>query len=409
MTTLKRRTFLAGTAATAAAAGALAVPGFPRPAVAQARRINIGLTMVKSGPLKTPGEATETSVDIAVAEINAAGGINGMQINLIKFDTGSDPRQAATAAQKFARDDGALAIVGPFSSGEAAVAFPVGERLGIVQMPNAASQPGLTGDFSYAWRLTEDEGKQFGRLLASLTNRGVPARKAEILYISDERISNVTATALYPALLRARGIEFGEPISFQYRTFDLAPQVAQIMERRPDVVALAATPDGAGKVLKELKRQGFAGRVIGSQIFADPNSVELFGPEGDGMLIVAGFWWDRNDKTRAFTEKFAAENARRGLTTKRIPHHTDAQAYDIVYLMKQAMERAGVTADPSRLEAERTAIRDALKGITFTGVTGENTCFDAKRDAELPGFIIEIKDQKWSLFDSFAADACPAA
>ncbi|WP_439550644.1 ABC transporter substrate-binding protein [Falsiroseomonas sp.] len=392
---MKRRTLLA------ASGGLLALP-----AIGQTREIVIGLTMVKSGPLKTPGEATETCVDIAVAEINAAGGINGRPIRIEKFDTGSDPRQAATAAQKFARDDNALAILGPFSSGESAVAFPVGERLGIVQISNSASQPGLTGNFSYAWRLTEDEGKQFGRLLTSLTRKGVPASRAEIMFISDERISNITATQFYPGLLRARNISFGEPVSFQYRTFDVAPQVTQVMQRNPEVVALAATPDGAGKVLRELRRQGFRGRVIGSQIFADPNSVELFGPEGEGMLIVAGFWWDRNDATRAFTRKYAEENARRGLTSKRIPHHSDAQAYDIVYLMKQAGERARVTGEASRIAAERTAFRDALRGISFTGVTGENTCFDAARDAELPGFIIEIKNQGWSLFDSFPADTC---
>jgi branched-chain amino acid transport system substrate-binding protein len=392
---MKRRTLLA------ASGGLLALP-----AIGQTREIVIGLTMVKSGPLKTPGEATETSVDIAVSEINAAGGINGRPIRIEKFDTGSDPRQAATAAQKFARDDNALAILGPFSSGESAVAFPVGERLGIVQISNSASQPGLTGNFSYAWRLTEDEGKQFGRLLTSLTRKGVPASRAEIMFISDERISNITATQFYPGLLRARNISFGEPVSFQYRTFDVAPQVTQVMQRNPEVVALAATPDGAGKVLRELRRQGFRGRVIGSQIFADPNSVELFGPEGEGMLIVAGFWWDRNDATRAFTRKYAEENARRGLTSKRIPHHSDAQAYDIVYLMKQAGERARVTGEASRIAAERTAFRDALRGISFTGVTGENTCFDAARDAELPGFIIEIKNQGWSLFDSFPADTC---
>ena len=396
---MHRRILLTATAA------ALATP-----ALAQNRPLVLGLTMAKSGPLKTPGEATETSVDIAIAEINAAGGINGRQIRLEKFDTGSDPRQAATATQKFARDDNALAIIGPFSSGEAAVAFPVGERLGIVQMPNAASQPGLTANFTYAWRLTEDEGKQFGRLLTSLRRKSVPMSRAEIMFISDERISNVTGTALYPPLLRGAGIPFGEPISFQYRTFDVAPQVTQILQRNPEVVALAATPDGAGKVLRELRRQGFRGRVIGSQIFADPNSVELFGPEGDGMIIVAGFWWDRNDATRAFTRKYAEENARRGLAQKRIPHHTDAQAYDTTYLLKQAMERANVTGEPARIAAERTAIRDALRGIRFTGITGENTCFDAARDAELPGFIIEIRNQGWSLYDSFPADSCgPAA
>ena len=58
----------------------------------------------------------------------------GKPLKLIKFDTGTDPKQAATATQKFAQDDKVLAIIGPFSSGEAAVTFPIGERLGIVEL-----------------------------------------------------------------------------------------------------------------------------------------------------------------------------------------------------------------------------------------------------------------------------------
>ena len=70
------------------------------------------------------------------------------------------------------------------------------------------------------------------------------------------------------------------------------------------------------------------------------------------------------------------------------------------------MEKAGVTGDPAKLEQERTAIRDALQGIRFTGVTGEGTCFNADRDARLPGFVIEIKDMKWNLYNSWPADTC---
>ena len=371
-----------------------------------AQDIVIGLNMVKSGVLKTVGEATETSVDIAVEEINAKGGINGHKIKLVKYDTGSDPKQAATATQKVVQDDNALAIIGPFSSAEAAVAFPVGERLGIVQIPNAASAPGLTGNFSYAWRLTADEGTQFTRLLNTLKAKNIPLAKAEIMYVSDERVSNVSGTQFYPAILKAAGVTVGEPVAFQLKSFDLSPQVSQVLERKPDVVALAGTPDSAGKVIKELRRQGFKGRVIGSQIFADPNSLELFGRDADGLLIVAGFWGDRNDATRSFVRKYAEENAKRGLTSKKSPHHTDAWAYDIVYLMKQAMEKANVTGDPAKVAVERTAIRDALKGIRFTGISGENICFNAARDARLPGFIIEINDLKWNLFDQHAAEAC---
>lgn len=373
---------------------------------AEAADIVIGLNTVNSGFMKSIAEATDTAVDIAVEEINAKGGIGGKTLKVIKFDTGSDPKQAAIGTQKLAEDDKALAIIGPFSSGEAAVGFPVGERIGIVEIPNAASTPGLTKGFSYAWRLTADEGTQFTRLIKTLEKKGIKHDKAEIIYASDERVSNVSGTKFYPAIFQANKVSFGEPIAFQIKSFDVSPQVAQALERKPDVVAIAATVDAAGKVIKELRRQGFKGRIIGSQIFADPNQIDLFGSDSNGMIIVAGFWWDRTDATRALTKKFAEENAKRGLASKKIPHHTDAQAYDIVYLLKQAMEKAGVTGDPNKLAQERTAIRDALKGIRFTGVTGDNTCFNSDRDAHLPGFIIEIKDMKWTLFDSWPAVPC---
>jgi branched-chain amino acid transport system substrate-binding protein len=375
-------------------------------AAAGADEIVIGLNTVKSGVLKSVGEATETAVDLAVDEINAKGGIAGKKIRIVKFDTGSDPRQAATGTQKLAQDDQALAIIGPFSSGEAAVAFPVGERIGVVEMPNAASQPGLTANYSYAWRLTADEGRQFTRLIKTLRKKGIKSDSASIIYVSDERVSNISGTKFYPAIFKANNITFGSPIAFQLNSFDVSPQVSQALESKPDVVALAGTPDSAGKVIKELRRQGFQGQIVGSQIFADPNALDLFGHDADGLLIVAGFWWDRNEATRAFTKKFGEENAKRGLTSKKIPHHTDAQAYDLVYLLKQVMEKAGVTGDPAKLAQERTAIRDGLKGVVFTGVTGDNTCFTADRDAMLPGFVIEIKDLKWNLYDQWPADPC---
>jgi len=376
-------------------------------AAAGADEIVIGLNTVKSGVLKSVGEATETAVDLAVDEINAKGGIAGKKIRIVKFDTGSDPRQAATGTQKLAQDDQALAIIGPFSSGEAAVAFPVGERIGIVELPNAASQPGLTANYSYAWRLTADEGRQFTRLIKTLRKKGIKSDSAAIIYVSDERVSNISGTKFYPAIFKANNITFGSPIAFQLNSFDVSPQVSQALESKPDVVALAGTPDSAGKVIKELRRQGFQGQIVGSQIFADPNALDLFGHDADGLLIVAGFWWDRTDATRAFTAKFAEENAKRGLTSKKIPHHTDANAYDIVYLLKQVIEQVGVTGDPAKLAQERTAIRDALKTIRFSGITGDNTCFDKQRDAELPGFVIEIRELKWNLFDSWPADPCP--
>jgi branched-chain amino acid transport system substrate-binding protein len=366
--------------------------------------IKIGNIVVTAGPLKGPGEPTITAVDIAVDEINAAGGINGKKIEIVRFDTGSDPKQASVGTRKLAQDDGVLAIVGPFSSGESAVAFNDAERLKILMMPTSASAPGLTEGKKYGWRLTEDERKQFGRLLKSIKAKGVKADTAEIIYISEEVVSNSAGTKLYPALLDEAGIKHGEPIAVQYKSFDMSAQAAQILQSNPDLVAIAALPESASKVIKELRRQGYKGRIIGSQIFADPNVVELFGPEGDGTLLVAGFWKGFSPASQAFNDKFVAETGKRGIK-KAGAHHSDAQAYDTFFLLKQVMEKAGTTGDPAKLAEEREAIVAGLEGVKFSGILGNDLCF-AGHDAELPGYVIEIKGGEWTKFDEAPADKC---
>ena len=293
--------------------------------------------------------------------------------NSIKFDTGSDPKQAATGTQKFAQDDKALAIIGPFSSGEAAVGVPGRRTPRHRPNSNAASTPGLTKGYTYAWRLTADEGTQFTRLLKTLDKKGIKNDKAEIIYVSDERVSNISGTKFYPAIFKANNVSFGEPIAIQLKSFDVSPQVTQALERKPDVIAIAGTPDSAGKVIKELRRQGFTGPRHRLADLRRSEFDRLFGRDADGMIIVAGFWWDRTDATRAFTKKFAEENAKRGLDVEEdsAPHRR--QAYDIVYLLKQAMEKAESHRRPGKLAQERTAIRDALVRASVSPVSPATT------------------------------------
>lgn len=366
--------------------------------------LKLGHITVRSGPLKGPGEPSIAAVDIAVEEINAAGGVNGKMIEIVRFDSASDPKQAALGARAMIQDDDVLAILGPFSSGEAAVAFNVAEREKVVMMSNASSAPGMTDGMEWAWRITEDEGKQFTRLMKTLAAEDFPRASAEIVYVADERIANVVGTALYPALLKAFEIPHGEPVAITYKSFDLAPQIAPVVQAQPDLVAVAGLPENAAKTIRELKRQGFEGRMIGSQIFSDPNILELFGDLAEGTTFVAGFHKDSSSEAAAFNAKFIAENEARGIR-KLGAHHTDAQSYDAIHLFAQVFAEQGITGDPAKLAAERLAIREGLKTVSFSGVLGQNLCFSGG-DAELPGYVITIAEGEWTLLDTHPADAC---
>jgi branched-chain amino acid transport system substrate-binding protein len=387
------------------AIGALAV--LASPALAAGAPWRIGFISATSGPLKDVGDSTETAVKLAVKEINAAGGVEGRQLDFIQYDTAADPRQASVAVRTLAEDKKVLAIVGPLSSAQTAVAMNDAERLKILMLPYSSSAPGLTDGKTFTWRLSATEDQQFGRLLTSMHRKHIAMKTADILYVSDDRIANITGTKVYPPLLKKAGVNVLRSVSMNINSFDVSAQVAQIMQDKPDVLALAANFSQAVTALRELRRQHFAGRIIGSQLFADPNLVGLFGNDANGMLFVSGFWRYHNAKTEAFSNRFMKAMVAAGYP-KRSPHHVDAQAFDTVFLLKKAIERSHVTGDPAKLAEERIALRDALKGITFSGVLGNNICFNGN-DAELPGYVIEIKHGQWTLFDEFPPDACKAA
>jgi branched-chain amino acid transport system substrate-binding protein len=378
-------------------AAGLAVP-------AAAQELVIGLSHPKTGRYSGIS-ATEVAVDIAVAEVNAAGGVNGRKIRVEKFDTASEARNAQVAVQRFAEDLNALAVIGPYSSQESQVAFAAGERLEIVQIPNSATAPGLTQGKKWAFRVIEDEGKQFGRLLKSLERKRIVKEKtAAVIYPSDEFVGKALS-AWMPKLLEANGWkQVIPPEGYLTNAADLSPHITKLQGKSPAAIAFAGLPGGAAKVMHEIRRQGHKSVMIGAQVMADPDVVNLLGPDGEGTIYVSWYWWDANDRTRAFERKFLEETKKRGLN-KTGAHHVDASAYDIVYVLADAMKRAKVTGEPSKVKAERNAIREALATTQISGVSGD-ICFDKDHDAELGAYIIGVKGGKRYLVDSFPADKC---
>ena len=371
---------------------------------ASAQELVLGFSYPKTGRYSSIA-AVDVAADIAVAEINAAGGVNGRKLRLEKFDTASEAKNAQVAVQRFAEDTGALAIIGPLSSQEAQVAFAASERLEIVQMSYSATAPGLTAGKKWAWRVVEDEGKQFARLLQSLERKHVVAEKTSVvIYPSDEFVGKALAGWM-PKLLDANGWkQVIPPEGYLTNDADLSPHITKLQGRSPAVVAFAGLPGGAAKVMREVRRQGHKSIMIGAQVMADPDVVNLLGPDGEGTIYVSWYWWDASDRTRAFEKKFLEETKKRGLS-KAGAHHIDAASYDIVYVLAAAMKRAGVTGEASTLKRDRNAVREALAATTLTGVSGD-ICFDKDDDAELAAYVIGVKDGKRYLVDSHPSDKC---
>ncbi|MFC0239486.1 ABC transporter substrate-binding protein [Rhodopseudomonas telluris] len=366
---------------------------------AQAADLVLGFSMAKTGPYVSLANTNEVAVDIAVDEINAKGGVGGNKIKLVKFDTGGDPKQAALAVRQFAEDNKALAVIGPFSSGEVRVAFPAGERLGIVQMSMSSSAPGLTKGFSYAFRNTRDEKTVIDEVLATLRDKKLPMKTGAAAFATDDTVSKSIGTGVVPVLFTKYGVENKGAVDFQYNAFDLSPQVSQLAQMKPDIIGLGAPPEAAINLAKELKRQGVEARLIAGTTVADPDLPKRMAGAGNLMTIGTTFFADLNDRTKAFAKEFAKCTSAAGMTRQE-PNQQDASAYDIVYLLAEAIKTASVTGDADKVAAERTGIRDALGKLKdFPALEGAIS-FGGDHDAIKPIYVIEAKDQHWTLLDT---------
>ncbi len=370
---------------------------------AQAGDIVLGFATAKTGPYVSLANTNGIAVDLAVAEINAKGGIDGRTIRVVTFDTSGDPKQAALAVRQFAEDDKALAVIGPFSSSEVRVAFPAGERLGIVQMSMSSSAPNLTKGFAYAFRNTRDEGKVIDEVLATLRDKGMPLKTGAIAYATDDVVSKSIGTAVLPGLFAKYGVASGGAVDFQYNAFDLSPQVSKLAQTKPDVVGLGAPPEAAVNLAKEAKRQGLATRFVGGTTIADPDLPRRMDGAGDGMTIGTTFFQNLDDRTKAFAKAFGEKAAAAGIA-RREPNQQDAATYDIVYLIAEAARRAKATGTPDKLAAERTQLRDALAALKDVDALEGRISFGPDRDAIKPIYVIEARKGEWALLDTRKAD-----
>lgn len=359
----------------------------------------IGFSMAKTGPYVSLANSNEIAVDMAVDEINAKGGISGNRLKLVKFDTGGDPKQAALAVKQFAEDNHALAVIGPFSSGEVRVAFPAGERLGIVQMSMSSSAPALTKGFSYAFRNTRDEGKVIDEVLASLKERKLPMANGAVAYATDDTVSKSIGTAVVPALFKKYDVAVKGSVDFQYNAFDMSPQVSQLAQFKADVIGLGAPPEAAVNLAKEMKRQGVGGRLIGGTTIADPDLPTRMDGGGEGLTIGTTFFSGLDDRTKAFAKDFAGRAAKAGMARTE-PNQQDASSYDIVYLFAAALEKAKTTGQADKVAVERTSVRDALAGLKDYSALEGTISFGEDRDSIKPIYVIEVKGGKWTLADT---------
>ena len=381
---------------------ALAATALLAAPIAHAQDILLGHLPSGAGPFATLSRTNEIAAQIAVDEINAGGGINGKKVKVISFDTAGKPDQAVIGLRKLAEDDKVMAVIGPLSSGECRVVFPAGERTGIVTMSMASSAPKLAEPFTYALRNTSDEGYLFVQLIKTLKDKKYAMATAAVAYATDDLISKTMGEMVLPGVMKQGGIDTKLSVTFQTQAFDLSTQVSQLVAQPTDLVGVGSGPEPAIRLAQELRRQGHKGRLVAGSTIADSELAKKMGPAGDGTLFPTTFYADLNDRTKAFNAEFVKRTKAAGVERSSASQF-DASTYSIVLMYAHAMREGKVTGEPAKLAAERTTIRDALRGMAdFAALEGPVT-FGRNGDALKTAYIVEIENAAFKLIGQHAA------
>jgi branched-chain amino acid transport system substrate-binding protein len=371
-----------------------------RPAPAQ--DLVLGYLPSGAGPFATLSRTNGIAAQMAVDEINASGGIGGRQIKIVSFDTAGKPDQAVVGLRKLAEDDHVLAVIGPLSSAECRVAFPAGERIGVVAMSMASSAPKLAEPFTYGLRNTSDEGYMFQKVMKTLEQKKYPIASGAIAYATDDVISKTMGEAVLPSTMKQLGTDVKGSVTFQTQAFDLAPQVSQLKSMAADLVGVGSGPEPAIRLVQEMRRQGVGSRLVAGSTIADSELARRMGHDGNGTVIPTTFYPGVSEKAQKFDDDFIRRTKAAGLE-RSAASQFDAATYDIVQFFAYAMREAKVTGDPAKLAAERTAVRDTLRAMRNYPALEGPISFGSNGDALKPVYVIEMQGSHWNLIGTHAA------
>ncbi|MHC6203086.1 ABC transporter substrate-binding protein [Breznakiellaceae bacterium SP9] len=336
-----------------------------------ANAITIGGIFPLSGPVAEYGLEAQKGIQLAIAEINAAGGIGGRQVVLISEDDEGDATKSVNAFMKLTRRDGAKLVIGSLTSGPTIAVSERAQAQGVVLMAPAASNPVVTDAGNFIFRACFIDPFQ-GTVGGQFAAQSLGAKRAAILY----EVSNDYSVGLQENFVKAFTANGGTVAANEvYNTgdVDFNAQLTRIKAANPDVVYLPEYYSDVALIAKQLRAQGINTPIVGADGWDG-----LTGNAGDEVLN--GFYTSNftNDSTEQRVVKFVKDFQAK-FNVK--PGAFAALGYDSMSLLKDAITAAG--SDDAK------AVRDALTRINGSYITG-NIKFDAKRNPVKSAVVLEI-------------------
>jgi branched-chain amino acid transport system substrate-binding protein len=353
----------------------------------QGKTIQLGAILSLTGAGGVYGPSSKKGMDLAVEKINNSGGVNGAKIALDTRDDASDKIQSQQVAQTLFQQVQPLALLGPTLSNSAVAVHPLAESLkipilavsttGINIVPNCNAPS--TVPCTYVFRDSLGEESAIPANIKVYSDAHHP-KTGVLMVANDDKFSKDGGT-IVAATVGQYNIQLLATIPFPKATADFAPFVTQAVQKNPDVIFITSLGNIPANIMREARKQNFAGQFLGGNGFNTAAVSKAAGADGKGAESGSA-WYINNTFTsnagfvQAYRTKYSSD-----------PDQFAAQGYAAILILADAAKRANLTF--SDAAGDRTKLRDAMETVNIDTPLGPFQ-FTSKHDVKQTIWVIQM-------------------
>jgi branched-chain amino acid transport system substrate-binding protein len=324
------------------------------------------------------GRQAVEGAKVAVAVINAKGGVLGKNLRLEVADDASTASQSTSLMKKYGSDTGIPAIIGPTYSSNFIADSPFAEKYKVATISSGSTAP-WQGDFNdWTFRASVPGMEYLPQLVSQVKQEANIQTAAQIWAIDNEALAQ-QGEAL-TSVFADNGVKVLTNQKATNDTTDFHAQVTSIMSNPPDLVTIGLITNGAALFTEQLREAGYKGLLMASgNTLLDPALFKDSNGAADGLIVPSSFVDSSTEpKVKEFVQEFKKEY-------HTVPNAQQAFGYDAVLLLADAIERAGST--------DREEVRDALGSTKdFQGVQGSFTYRNSGDNTTPSVHVLQLTD-----------------
>ncbi|MCD9186599.1 MAG: ABC transporter substrate-binding protein [Pyrinomonadaceae bacterium] len=336
--------------------------------------IKVGVYGDLTGQTSSFGQSTKNGIQLAVDEINAAGGVNGKKIELVVEDDQGRPEQAKTVVSKLVNQDKVVAVLGEVASTNSLAAAPVAQEAKVPMISPSSTNPKVTEVGDYISRVCFIDPFQ-GSTMAKFAATTLKAKTAAILGDVNSDYSK-GLTQFFEEEFTKQGGKVLAKEAYTQSDPDFKGQLTKIRDLKPDVLYIPGYYGQVGIIAKQARELGMEMPLLGGDGWDSPELWKLGGDSLKNSYISNHYSADNPaPEIQNFVKNYKAK-------FNVVPDSLAALAYDAAKVLADALKRAGGT--------DSVKLKDAINSTkNFAGVTGTIT-LDDKRNAVKPAVVLSL-------------------